>query len=111
MELTTLRRLTKEELQFVKKEVDSRAKSPVVAYCLWLFFGLLGGHRYYLNKSRSAVVMTALLFIFGGFTVGLIISGLWALIDVFLIYRWLAHDKRNVEDATVQNVLLRRSWR
>ncbi|WP_318766367.1 TM2 domain-containing protein [Lactiplantibacillus carotarum] len=103
--------LTEQERRLVDTKVADQVKSPVVAYLFWLFFGLLGGHRYYFNKSRSAIAMTTLLFVLGGLTLGLIISLFWMLIDGFLILQWLAHDRANVERQAVTQLLARRTWR
>ena len=52
-----------------------------MAYLLWFFLGLLGGHRFYLNKTGSAVVMLVIsITIFG-----LMITWPWWVIDAFLI--------------------------
>lgn len=50
-------------------------KSVPVAYALWLGLGLLGGHRYYLGRTRSAVLQT--LTIAG--------AGVWWLADLLLL--------------------------
>ena len=50
-------------------------KRPSVAYLLWLLTGLFGGHRLYLDRTGTGLLM---LFTVGG-------AGLWTLIDVFLI--------------------------
>lgn len=42
------------------------------AYIRWFFLGLLGSHRYYMGKKRSAAVMTA-------------ITGLYLLVLLFLL--------------------------
>lgn len=51
------------------------SKSKATAYLLWLFLGLLGGHRYYLGRKGSGFLMTITL---GGL-------GIWWLVDAFLI--------------------------
>lgn len=60
---------------------DDKKKSTAVAYLLWFFVGAWGAHRFYLNRSGSAVAMLLL----GLTVVGLVITGPWALIDAFLI--------------------------
>lgn len=56
-------------------EYDNQKKSPGVAYALWFFLGVVGGHRFYAGDTGYAL---GLLFTLGGF-------GVWALIDVFFI--------------------------
>lgn len=59
---------------------DDLKKKPVVAWLLWLFAGVIGGHRYYLGDVGMGVAMTLTL---GGF-------GVWALIDGLFIQRRIA---------------------
>lgn len=56
-------------------QYDNEKKSAGVAYALWFFFGVVGGHRFYAGDTGYALGM---LFTLGGL-------GVWALIDVFLI--------------------------
>ncbi|HEV7855779.1 MAG TPA: TM2 domain-containing protein [Herminiimonas sp.] len=70
---------------------DANKRSAGVAYLLWFFLGSLGAHRYYLGKTGTAVAMTllcviGLLTIFLGVGVFLlVVAGIWALVDAFLI--------------------------
>jgi TM2 domain-containing membrane protein YozV len=70
---------------------DANKKSVGVAYALWLFFGSLGGHRFYLKRTGSAVAMLLLFiasFVLSFVIVGIfgfVILGVWALVDAFLI--------------------------
>jgi hypothetical protein len=61
----------------------AQAKSKPVAFALWLVLGLLGGHRYYLGRVGSGVLMTITI---GGL-------GVWWLLDLFLLSGMV--DKRN----------------
>ena len=70
---------------------DANKKSTGVAYLLWFFFGGLGGHRFYLGETGTAITML-ILFILGWVTfvavVGiflLIAVGIWVIVDAFLI--------------------------
>jgi TM2 domain-containing membrane protein YozV len=36
---------------------DASKKSTLMAYVIWLFFGGLAGHRFYLERYGSAVVL------------------------------------------------------
>jgi TM2 domain-containing membrane protein YozV len=75
---------------------DANKKSVAVAYLLWFFFGLVGGHRFYLGKIGTGAVMLAiallsflLMAIFiGFFTIAIV--GIWALIDAFRIPGWIS---------------------
>ncbi|HCO53627.1 MAG TPA: hypothetical protein DIT93_01245 [Pelagibacterium sp.] len=75
----------------IEQRVTNDAKSAGVAYLLWFFTGGLGGHRFYLGKTGTAifqlvlfVVGWATVAVFVGFLV-LAILGIWVLIDAFLI--------------------------
>lgn len=103
-------KLTTQETHHIKLEVANRCKSATVAYLFWFFFGILGGHRYYFNKSRSAVVMSVLIFTLGGLTIGLLISIGWTLIDGVLILRWLARDHEHVRQSVTEHLLARKTW-
>jgi TM2 domain-containing membrane protein YozV len=76
-------------------EYDARKKSIAVAYLLWFFLGWLGGHRFYLERTGSAIAMLLVtlislftMFFFIGL-LGLFVIGIWALVDAFLIPGWL----------------------
>ena len=64
-------------IALAQTEYDNQKKSPGVAYALWFFLGVVGGHRFYAGDTGYAL---GLLFTLGGF-------GVWALIDVFFIGR------------------------
>lgn len=70
---------------------DAMKKSPVIAYLLWWFLGVFGGHRFYLGKTGSAVAMLVvslcaipLMLVAIGFVM-IFVTAIWALIDAFLI--------------------------
>lgn len=69
----------------VEQKVANSQKSTGVAYLLWFFLGGFGGHRFYLGKTGTAVVQLIITLI-GCFTlIPLIITGIWLLVDAFLI--------------------------
>jgi TM2 domain-containing membrane protein YozV len=72
-------------------QYDANKKSGVVAYLLWFFVGMFGGHRFYLGSTGPAIaqlvitiVSILLTFVLVGIF-GLIGVGIWVLIDAFLI--------------------------
>jgi TM2 domain-containing membrane protein YozV len=77
---------------------DANRKSVGVAFLLWVFFGMVGGHRFYLGRIATGVVMLVLtLFsfvltvVFIGY-LGLTVMLAWALIDGFRIPGWVRGD-------------------
>lgn len=69
----------------------TRPKSIGVAYLLWLFFGMLGAHRFYLGRTGTAIAILLLTLISAVLSfvgIGLLlflIPAIWVLIDLFLI--------------------------
>lgn len=91
--------LTTEEKMLIEQRVTNDSKSTGVAYLLWFFTGGLGGHRFYLGRVGSGIVML-ILFIVTIFTavigVGIvtgIVLGIWCLVDAFLIPGIINADK------------------
>lgn len=69
----------------VEQKVANAKKSTGVAYLLWFFLGGFGGHRFYLGKTGTAVAQL-IITVIGCFTIfPLIITGIWMLVDAFLI--------------------------
>lgn len=101
-----LSQLTNEERLLVNSEIEKRKKNAVVAYLLWFFLGFMGGHRYFFGKTGSAIAMTLifwlLVWLFG---LGALITGIWALVDVFQINGWLKKDQDNIENEVAQQIL------
>ncbi len=68
-----------------EQEVANALKPAGVACLLWFFLGGFGGHRFYLDKAGTATLQL-IIFVIGCFTlVPLIITGIWLLVDAFLI--------------------------
>ncbi|PVH28074.1 hypothetical protein DDE20_14950 [Pararhodobacter oceanensis] len=101
--------LSTEEKMLIEQRVSNDAKSPVIAYVLWFFLGGLGGHRFYLGRVGSAVIMLAL-FVVGILTLGLFIGvvplgivGIWILVDAFLIPGMVQSSKDEMRRQLAQN--------
>jgi hypothetical protein len=75
--------MTAEQLAMVQSEVNSKAKSKGIAYALWWFTGVWGGHRFYAGNIGMGIGM---LLTFGGL-------GIWSLFDGFAIGK--AIDRKN----------------
>jgi TM2 domain-containing membrane protein YozV len=79
---------------------DANKKSVVVAYVLWFFVGWLGGHRFYLKHTGTAIAMLIIslvsipLSLLAVGALGFAVVGIWALVDAFLI-PGMARDYNN----------------
>jgi len=60
---------------------DASRKSVLVAYLLWFFLGLFGGHNFYLKRMTSGFIQLLLTITVVGSAVTLI----WILVDAFFI--------------------------
>ncbi|WP_215113804.1 TM2 domain-containing protein [Exiguobacterium sp. s63] len=92
--------LTTEEMQLVNSEVEKRKRSLLVAYLLWFFLGALGAHRFYFKKIGSGIAMVLLVVLTLGF--GAIITGIWALVDAFLMPSWQQREVEQIERETIE---------
>jgi len=66
-------------------QYQNASKSAVVAYLLWFFLGMLGGHRYYLGSIGLGALMTVCFVLGLLLLVPLIIPALICLYDLFTI--------------------------
>lgn len=65
-------------------------KNIAVAYLLWWFLGILGIHRFYLERPKTGLVQLLLL-IFGWlpFFLGWIALGIWWLLDAYFVQEYV----------------------
>ena len=71
---------------------DANRKSAVVAYLLWFFVGLFGGHNFYLKRTGVAVAQLILTIT----VIGLVVSIIWVLVDAFLIPGWVRRENNQL---------------
>ncbi|MEP0189302.1 MAG: TM2 domain-containing protein [Erythrobacter sp.] len=74
-------RLTDQQKMLIEQRVTNEKPSTGAAYLLCLFFGAFGIHRLYLGENGTGIIMLIL----GITIIGLLITGIWAFIDLFLI--------------------------
>lgn len=67
---------------------EANKKTALVAYILWFFLGLLGGHNFYLKRTGVAVAQLILTLTI----VGMLITVVWVLVDAFLIPGWVRNQ-------------------
>jgi TM2 domain-containing membrane protein YozV len=87
--------LTPDQAAFLARLPRPARKSVALAYVLWLPFGLVGAHRYYLGKTGTAIAQTLTL---GGL-------GVWWLLDFFLIPTVAGQVNRVAYEAWLQTPL------
>ncbi|HEY3797741.1 MAG TPA: TM2 domain-containing protein [Caulobacteraceae bacterium] len=73
------------QLMLIEQRVTNDGPSTGVAYLLWFFLGLLGAHRFYLGRTGSAVAQLLISLFLGWIIIGLVINGVWLIVDAFLI--------------------------
>jgi TM2 domain-containing membrane protein YozV len=67
---------------------EANKKNASVAYLLWFFVGLFGGHNFYLKRTGVAVTQLILSLTL----VGMAITFFWVLVDAFLIPGWVRNQ-------------------
>ena len=67
---------------------EANKKTALVAYILWFFLGLLGGHNFYLGRIGVAVAQLILTIT----VIGMVITIFWVLVDAFLIPGWVRNQ-------------------
>ena len=67
---------------------EANRKTALVAYILWFFLGLFGGHNFYLKRTGVAVAQLILSLT----VVGILITIVWVLVDAFLIPGWVKNQ-------------------
>ena len=65
----------------IEQRIANDKPSTGAAYLLCLFLGAFGIHRLYLGEKGTGIVMLIL----GITIIGLLVTGVWAFIDLFLI--------------------------
>lgn len=86
--------MTGEQLAMIQSEVNNKQKSVGIAYALWWFTGVFGGHRFY---AGSIGVGIGMLLTFGGL-------GIWALIDAFFIGKVINQYNENIEMQAINTI-------
>jgi TM2 domain-containing membrane protein YozV len=67
---------------------EANKKTALVAYLLWFFVGIFGGHNFYLKRTGVAVAQLILSIT----VVGLAVTAIWILVDAFLIPGWVRNQ-------------------
>jgi TM2 domain-containing membrane protein YozV len=67
---------------------EANKKTALVAYLLWFFLGIFGGHNFYLKRTGVAVTQLILSITL----IGMLITVFWVLVDAFLIPGWVRNQ-------------------
>lgn len=104
--------LTTEQQMLVEQRVTNEAKSVGAAYLIWFFLGGLGVHRFYLGRTGSGaalLILTIVGFLTLPIFVGIFLligTGLWLLVDAFLIPGMVETHKTEVRSRLSQDLNL-----
>lgn len=90
------------ELLLLESEVKNQGKSMVVAYILWYFLGMFGGHRFYMGKTGSAVAQLILTIT----VVGSIATFIWWVVDAFTLHNWVKDHNKLIENRVIDQISL-----
>lgn len=93
------------ELLLLESEMKSSGKSMVVAYVLWYFLGMFGGHRFYMGKKGSAVAQLILTCT----VIGSFVTVIWMLVDAFTLHTWVKEHNGMIEDGLINQMLAQKA--
>jgi TM2 domain-containing membrane protein YozV len=93
--------LSTAQLSLIEQRVANDGPNPVAAYLLWFFLGLFGAHRFYLGRTGSAVAQLLLTIT----VIGLFVSCVWVLIDVFLIEGMMRENREAIRQRMMTQFL------
>lgn len=88
------------ELLLLDSEVKNYGKNMVVAYILWYFLGMFGGHRFYMGRTGSAVAQLVLSITL----VGMIVTMVWWIVDAFLVHSWVKDHNAELENRVIDRI-------
>lgn len=95
------------QLAILSSEMEKRKKSVLVAYLLYLFFGSIGAHKFYLEETEWGIVYLSFL-ILGiatfAFGVGIFLlgfMGICLLVDLFTIPKQVRKYNDMVENEII----------
>jgi len=94
------------ELLLLEQEVKNHGKNMVVAYILWYFLGVFGGHRFYMKQTGTAVAQLILTLT----VIGAFVTFIWWVIDAFLLHTWVKDHNRDVESHIMNQILSQRHF-
>ncbi|OUM97216.1 MAG: hypothetical protein A9Z00_01960 [Thermobacillus sp. ZCTH02-B1] len=94
-------RLDARQLMIVESEIKNQGKNMIVAYVLWYFLGFLGGHRFYMKRTGSAIAQLILSITI----IGIFVTFIWWVVDAFLLHNWVKEHNRELEYRLVSQMI------
>ncbi|MDX1781756.1 MAG: TM2 domain-containing protein [Thalassovita sp.] len=97
----------------IEQQLTNERKSIGLAYMLLLLLGIFGGHRFYLGKIGSALIMLAtstlgwVTLALAGKAILLFPLGVWIILDVFKVPRMIRADtelRRNLLSCRIDRI-------
>lgn len=92
------------ELLLLDQEMKNRGKNAIIAYVLWYFLGMFGGHRFYMKRIGTAVAQLILTLT----VVGMIVTSIWWIVDAFILYSMVKKHNMEVENQVVNEIFMHR---
>jgi hypothetical protein len=92
--------LSTEQLVLVEHRVANDGPSSGVTYLLWFFLGVFAGHRWYLGRPGSAVLMII------AWICGILPGAIWWIVDGFLIPGMIREKKDEIRRRVQQDLLV-----
>ena len=90
------------ELMLLESEVKNQGKNMVVAYIMWYFLGIFGGHRFYMKRTGSAIAQLILSITI----IGMFATFIWWVVDAFLLHTWVKDENRMIEGRIMDSILI-----
>lgn len=97
--------LTESQKYLVKEEYEKKKLKPYVMWLLYLFFGGLGAHRFYLKDYGHALSMLIVTLFISWITFG-VATIIWLIIELFLIQNRINEKNEQIEFNIIQKVEL-----
>ncbi|XEC95608.1 TM2 domain-containing protein [Paenibacillus tarimensis] len=89
------------ELLLLEHEIKNQGKNMVLAYVLWYFLGIFGGHRFYMGRTGSAIAQLVLTITL----IGALVTFIWWVVDAFLLHQWVKDHNRNIENRVLNDIM------
>lgn len=87
--------LSSNQLAMLESEMKQKGKNMVVAYLLWWFLGIFGGHRFYTGDIGYAIAMLLLSWM---------TCGIWTIVDAFFLHKRVNELNTQIEYEIIQRI-------